>query len=67
MVSSSMQLSDSLGQTLGTGFGGDAMALARWMHWGRSCGIGITFVISVAICVMAMLTSPRLSSAVQDF
>jgi MFS family permease len=30
MVSSSMQLSDSLGQTLGTGFGGGAMALASW-------------------------------------
>jgi MFS family permease len=66
MVSSSMQLSDSLGQTLGTGFGGGAMALARWMGWGRSCGIGVTFALSVAICLVAMLTSPRLSSAGQD-
>jgi hypothetical protein len=65
-VSSSMQLSDSLGQTLGTGFGGGAMALARWLGWGRSCGIGITFTLSVAVCLMAMMTSPRLSSAVQD-
>jgi MFS family permease len=66
IVSSSMQLSDSLGQTLGTGFGGGTMALARWMGWGRSSGIGITFVLSMAICLMAMLTSPRLLSTVQD-
>lgn len=66
MVSSSMQLSDSLGQTLGTGFGGGAMALARWMGWGRSRGIGITFALSVAICLIAIVTSPRLSSAARD-
>ena len=63
MVSSSMQLSDSLGQTLGTGFGGGAMALASWMGWGRSHGIGITFAISAAICLVAIVTSPRLSAA----
>jgi hypothetical protein len=63
MVSSSMQLSDSLGQTLGTGFGGGEMALARWMRWGRSHGIGIIFAISVTVCLVAIVTSPRQSAA----
>jgi hypothetical protein len=63
MVSSSMLLSDSLGQTLGTGFGGGAMALARWIGWGRSHGIGITFAISVAVSLVAIITCPRLSAA----
>ena len=63
MVSSSMQLSDSLGQTLGTGLGGSAMALARYMGWGRSHAIGITFAISVAVCLVAIVITPRLSAA----
>ncbi len=62
-VSSSMQLTDSLGQALGAGFGGGAMAVARWAALGTALGIAITFALSVAICALAMAMSPRLSVA----
>jgi MFS family permease len=62
-VSSSMQLTDSLGQTLGTGFGGAAMTLAGWASWGTSAGIGAAFALSVAVCAIGMALTPRLRSA----
>jgi len=60
-VSSSMQLTDSLGQALGTGFGGAAMTLATWAAWSTSAGIAIAFALSVVICAAAMALIPRLS------
>jgi MFS family permease len=62
-VSSSMQLTDSLGQALGTGFGGGAMTPATWAAWGTPSAIAITFALSVAVCALAMALSPRLPSA----
>jgi MFS family permease len=62
-VSSSMQLTDSLGQALGTGFGGAAMSLATWAAWGTPWAIGMAFALSVAISAAAMALTPRLSSA----
>jgi MFS family permease len=60
-VASSMQLTDSLGQALGTGFGGAAMSLATWAAWGTPAAIGMAFALSVAVCVIAIALSPRLS------
>jgi hypothetical protein len=61
-VSSSMQLTDSLGQTLGAGFGGAAMTLAAWASWGTSAGIGAAFALSVVVCAIGMALTPRLRS-----
>jgi MFS family permease len=61
-VSSSMQLTDSLGQTLGAGFGGAAMTIAAWTSWGTSAGIGAAFALSVAVCAIGMALTPRLRS-----
>jgi MFS family permease len=61
-VSSSMQLTDSLGQTLGTGFGGAAMTLAAWASWGTSAGIGGAFALSVVVCAAGIALTPRLRS-----
>jgi len=58
-----MQLTDSLGQALGTGFGGAAMSLAAWAAWGTSSAIGMAFALSVAICAIAIALNPRLSLA----
>jgi len=60
-VASSMQLTDALGQALGTGFGGAAMSLAAWAAWGTPSAIGIAFALSVAVCTLAMTLHPRLS------
>jgi MFS family permease len=61
-VSSSMQLTDSLGQVLGTGMGGVVLALASWASWGTSVGIGIAFVLTIAICLAGILLAPRMSA-----
>jgi MFS family permease len=65
MISSSMQLTDSLGQALGTGFGGAAMALASWAALGTPSAIGIIYATSVAICTVGMALNSRLMAGVQ--
>lgn len=62
-ISSSMQLTDSLGQALGAGFGGGAMALATWAAWGTASGIGLTFALSVGVCALTMALTRRLPDA----
>jgi len=57
-----MQLTDSLGQVLGTGMGGVVLALASWASWGTSVGIGIAFVLTIAICLAGILLAPRMSA-----
>jgi hypothetical protein len=57
-----MQLTDSLGQTLGAGFGGAAMTLAAWASWGTSAGIGGAFTLSVVVRAIGMVLTPRLRS-----
>jgi MFS family permease len=59
-VSSSMQLTDSLGQVLGTGMGGVVLAIASWASWGTSVGIGIAFGLTIAICLAGILLAPRM-------
>jgi hypothetical protein len=57
-----MQLTDSLGQALGAGFGGGAMAISGWAAWSTASGIAIIFSLSSAVCAIAMALSPRLRS-----
>jgi MFS family permease len=61
-VSSSMQLTDSLGQVLGTGLGGVVLAVASWASWGTSVGIGIAFGQTIAICLAGILLAPRMAA-----
>ena len=61
-VSSSMQLTDSLGQVLGTGMGGVVLAVASWASWGTSVGIGIALALTVAICLAGIVLTPRMSA-----
>jgi MFS family permease len=62
MVSSSMQLTDSLGQVLGTGMGGVVVAVASWARWGTSVGIGIAFVLTIAVCLAGIGLAPRMTA-----
>ena len=62
VVTSSMQLMDSLGQVLGTGMGGVVLALATWTRLGTPAGIGITFGLTIAVCSIGMLVAPRMSA-----
>lgn len=64
VVTSSMQLTDSLGQVLGTGMGGVMLALAAGMQMGRPVGIGITFGLTIVVCSMGMLLTPRMAAFV---
>jgi MFS family permease len=61
-ISSSMQLTDSLGQVLGTGMGGVVLAIATWAGWGTSVGIGITFGLTIAVCITGILLAPRMGT-----
>jgi MFS family permease len=61
-VSASMQLTDSLGQVLGTGMGGVALAIATWAGWGTSVGIGITFGLTISVCVAGISLAPRMAA-----
>jgi MFS family permease len=61
-ISSSMQLTDSLGQVLGTGMGGIVLTIARWAKWGTSTGIGLTFGMTILICVGGSLLTPRMDA-----
>jgi hypothetical protein len=68
-VTSSMQLTDSLGQVLGTGIGGVVLGMASWLRWGRPAGIGITFGLTIAVCAVGMVLASRIvgsSSALYD-
>jgi hypothetical protein len=56
-----MQLTDSLGQVLGTGMDGVVLAIASWASWGTSVGIGIAFALTIAICLAGILLAPRMT------
>jgi hypothetical protein len=57
-----MQLTDSLGQVLGTGMGGIVLTIARWAKWGIPTGIGLTFGMTILICVAGALLTPRMDA-----
>jgi MFS family permease len=61
-VTSSMQLTDSLGQVLGTGMGGVVLGMATWLRWGRPAGIGITFGLTIAVCAAGMVLASRIAA-----
>lgn len=61
MVAASMQLTDSLGQVLGTGMGGVVLGIAHWMKQGTAVGIGITFGLTMAVCAGGILLAPRMA------
>jgi MFS family permease len=61
-VTSSMQLTDSLGQVLGTGMGGVMLALSIWAKLGTAAGIGITFGLTILVCLIGVLLAPRMSA-----
>jgi MFS family permease len=61
-VSSSMQLTDSLGQVLGTGMGGIVLTIAGWAKWKTSTGIGLTFGMTIVVCVAGTLMTRRMDA-----
>lgn len=65
-VTSSMQLTDSLGQVLGTGMGGAVLALATWTRLGTPAGIGITFGLTIVVCFIGVLLAPRMSAPAME-
>jgi MFS family permease len=66
VVTSSMQLTDSLGQVLGTGMGGVVLELATWTKLGTPTGIGITFGLTIAVCSIGMCLAPRMTASAED-
>jgi len=65
-VTSSMQLTDSLGQVLGTGMGGVVLALASWTKLGTPAGIGVTFGFTIVVASIGMLLAPRMSGPANE-
>jgi MFS family permease len=63
-VTSSMQLTDSLGQVLGAGTGGVLLMVARWAGWGTPAGIGLTFGLTIVVCAIGMLLASRMAAPV---
>lgn len=59
-ATSGMQLTDTLGITLGTGFGGAAVGLGDVLGWAPERGIGIAWVMTAAMCVVGVVVGRRL-------
>jgi MFS family permease len=62
IVASSMQLTDSLGQVLGTGLGGVVLGIANWTKQGTAVGIGVTFGLTIAVCSGGIILAPRMAA-----
>jgi len=62
IVTSSMQLTDSLGQVLGTGMGGVVLGIATWAGWGTAAGIAIAFGLTIAVCAIGILLASRMAT-----
>ena len=58
-----MQLTDLLGVSLGTGFGGAAVALGDSLEWEPALGIGIAWAMAGAMAVVGILVARRLPDA----
>lgn len=58
-----MQLTDLLGVTLGTGFGGAAVALGDSLAWDAAVGIGIAWAMAGAMAVVGIVVARRLPDA----
>jgi MFS family permease len=55
-----MQLTDLLGVSLGTGFGGAAVALGDALDWRPSIGIGIAWAMAGAMAMVGVVVATRL-------
>ena len=58
-----MQLTDLLGVSLGTGFGGAAVALGDSLEWDAAVGIGVAWALAGAMAVVGILVARRLPDA----
>lgn len=58
--SSSMQLSDVLGVSLGTGLGGAAIALGDGLGWDAATGIGLAWLLAGSMAALGIAVARRL-------
>jgi MFS family permease len=59
-ASSSLQLTDVLGVSLGTGLGGAFVALGETRGWPTRSGLELTFAVTLAVSVLGVLAARRL-------
>lgn len=59
-ASSALQLSDTLGQAIGTGIGGGIIAIADAKGWSALSGTSIVFVMALVVALSGVLASRRL-------
>jgi MFS family permease len=59
-ASSSLQLTDVLGVSLGTGLGGAFVALGESRGWPTRSGLELTFVATFAVALLGVLAARRL-------
>ena len=59
-ASSSLQLTDVLGVSLGTGLGGAFVALGETRGWPTRSGLELTFAVTLAVSVLGILAARRL-------
>jgi predicted MFS family arabinose efflux permease len=60
VATSGMQLTDLLGVSLGTGFGGAAVALGDTLGWSPKAGIGIAWGMAAAMALLGVAVGRRL-------
>ncbi|MCU1486585.1 MAG: arabinose efflux permease family protein [Actinomycetia bacterium] len=63
-VTSALQLTDQLGVSLGTGFGGAAVAVGDARGWDAATGIAVAWGVAAAVAVVGMLVGRRLPGPV---
>jgi len=59
-ATSGMQLTDTLGITLGTGLGGAAVGLGDAVGWAPESGIGIAWAMTAVMCIVGVVVGRRL-------
>ena len=59
-ATASLQLSDTLGISIGTGIGGAAVALADGQGWTVATGVGIAFTVSLLLAVIGFVAARRI-------
>lgn len=62
-ASSALQLSDTLGQAIGTGVGGGIIAIADAKGWTVTTGTSIVFVMALVVALTGVLASRRLPAS----
>jgi MFS family permease len=59
-VTSALQLTDQLGVSLGTGFGGAAVAVGDARGWDPATGIAVAWGVAATVAIVGMLVGRRL-------